>query len=459
MQLFNKRWKQEPEEIKAGIFDPGFNFTTGKIYLGPNLVLINDSTNYNQEARHYYHSPCFLFLPFSFFGGSGNGVSILVKDYGFLYEAMNLFGIRRLQGIRQFTYLPYYREDSHCDLAVLATPINSRFFHTMTATIMMEIWMRFQRYFSEEEINLGILLALLHDAATSSFGDMLKYFHADFDEEQNIERYIQLLDDQQKIIDFCKKYNINLQKVIRIIKGEEPSILWKVFKWFDRISYTAIDYMHIQPESLSEFGSGYCSLKPHPNFADCFLDLKLTSDRQNIVWEFSEKLLWFLFIRILLARNFYFNPECRSIEIYKGLQMKIFYPQFVTVDDLISKTEIQVFDLIEDRLKENPVLFAEFEGFQQLLKNTTFYFIEKTNQQIVGFHKPKKILLLRERCPIHGEKMFYYQKIKFKPGLDIVVRDPYTEKTAVLGDLSHRLIIEIKKNKTKIEQPICYFLR
>ncbi len=442
--LKNQTWV-ETEEIKDGIFD----FEKG--LLGPNLVLVDQMCG-NIGARHYYEDPIFVHIPFSNFSGI-NGKSILIK--GDIYNCtIGVFGLDRLHEIRQFTHLPYYNPKSDMDeRMIVGCPTHSRFYHTITSAVMLEIWMRKQGHYSEEIINFGILMALLHDAATSAFGDMMKYFYyADYDEEKNLRLYISGL-DQNIVKNFCIKYGIDLEKVLALFERKfnevspELSRLYYFFsKVVDRLSYTALDFSRVRPEteSLYEFELPELRFKDC-NFADCYLNFYFDGNGK-LICKNNREVYWFLLIRSLMARYFYFNPLGRSVEIYIAYRFKRFM-EYVTKTELVRKTECEILRLISSRVRKKDK--KELQEFNCLIDNLSMGYIEMIifEKMINSKHEleDKKLKLINE------------QKIKFHSGLSLFIENDGL--ILEISETKHHFVEFIRNNEAVIEQPIYYYLR
>lgn len=418
---------QNFQEISSSRFDLGQGF------LGPNLVLIDDRTGFNHDYSQAFEDQFLIInIPYSFLD---KRIMIIGQFY---HQALAAFGIYRLNSIKQFTQLFYYNPRNQT--IIVAEPYHTRFFHTLVASVIMEVWMRKKGYFSELEIKKGILLALLHDAATSAFGDMMKYFHkADFDEEKNIGLYIKLLPNQESITLFCQKYDVDLKEIISIISGKKESILWKVFSWIDRVAYTVCDYRHLSRElfPLYEFPD----LEIKPRFGDCFLDLDISNDHRQIECEYSENLTNFLFARAMLAKEFYFSPESRIREIFLAWKFNYFYPQHLSKEDLLIENEHKVTDLI----RSNPACnIDKVKEFFYLLKDGFPKLMEKI-KKVIKFH------YLDSQVDCSHERL-YLQQANFKSA-------NLAMKTAAdLNQLENdQRLTEIRGIETEINRPTCYY--
>lgn len=421
----NKRLSQ----MKEGIFDYEDDL------LGPNLIVLrpDDPDELWDMGREYvdiYHIPNTSFFQKKI---------IIVK--GKIYKDIFVtFGLDRIEHIKQFTHIPYVMDRENT--TIYGFPNHTRGLHSITAAIMIEIRMRMSGKFSEGEINTGIFMACLHDAATNTFGDMMKYFHKDdFDEEKNLEDYIKFNCRTDEVMRVCNKYQVDINEIIGAISHKKPNKIYKFFNWFDRINYTAWDWWHIKPPNdLSEFG--YPQIKmPLCDFGDCYLDIDYDDSSQTIIWDYSERLMQFLFVRSVLARNFYFNPLCRAVEIYIAHMFNYFYPKFVSKEELLRQIDYGILAYLAIRPEVDKKKFARFKYF---VNTTSVGLCDEINERIIS-NKRKR-----------GYIKLYKQEIKFKPGLDILVR--YKNRVLKIEEIDHPLIPLIRENKTMIEKPITYYI-
>lgn len=437
--------KDKIDAQKKGIFDLDRGF------LGPNLMLEENPHEHEEFDDHLDICQMIVFMPYLRLRKSSlSSIYAYSRVYvvGQIYfDAINAFYLDRLRRIKHFTHLPFIKNNEHGYKSLVAEIFvsgHSRFIHSLTAAVMIEIWMRWSKTFSESQINTAITMALLHDASTNAFGDTMKYFRrGEFDEEKNLALYIELIKKycakSEHIDVFQKKYHVDVCEIINAISYKIPNDLYKIFDIFDKLNYTAWDFRYIHPgKDLTEFG--YPGLSCPEEFVNAMFDMEFDHDLKQVVWNFSENLMWFVFVRSILSRHFYFNCSSRMVEMYLAKKFEEFYPKYILQEDMLLLTEEEILRKITEFKGMNKKHCDEFQDLC-FWATTDYEFIA---QEILSTTPRPNF----EKC--------HEQKMKFKSGLDWLVK--YKGKICQIRDTGHPLVKEIWKNTKEITKPVTYYL-
>lgn len=437
--------KDKIEAQKKGIFD------LDKGFLGPNLMLEENFFENEEFDDHLDVCQMIVFVPYlRLRKSSASSIYTYSRVYvvGQIYfDAIVAFYLDRLRRIKHFAHLPFIKNNEYGYKSLVAEIFvsgHSRFIHSLTAAVMIEIWMRCCKTFSESQINTAITMALLHDASTNAFGDMMKYFRRDeFDEEKNLDLYLDLIKkhcERSKDIDvFQEKYQVDVGEIINAISYKMPNDLYKIFDIFDKLNYTAWDFRYIHPgKDLTEFG--YSGQSCPKEFVNAMFDMEFDHVSKQVVWNFSENLMWFIFVRSILSRYFYFDCSSRVVEMYLAKRFEEFYPKYISQEDMLLMTEEEILGKIAECKGMSKKQFSEFHDLC-FWATTDYEFIAK--EVISTTPKPNF-----EKC--------HEQKMKFKSGLDWPVK--YKGRICRIRDTGHPLVKEIWKNTREITKPVTYYL-
>ncbi|KKR76836.1 MAG: hypothetical protein UU21_C0003G0029 [Candidatus Levybacteria bacterium GW2011_GWA2_40_8] len=216
---------------------------------------------------------------------------------GWIYEretigkAASIFPLWRLQEVRSLSFVSMTLEAQPNPLVALEQP-QTRFSHTLVVARTMEAIMR-NNDFDEQDIQTGIVAAMLHDIATPALGDATKKIDpANLDEE---DWWWEVLDEGSWA--YLESIGATREQIDDIIHNK--GILGQVLDIADRIGYTMID--------LERSGA---NIIPgiRPDIGNIFKDVRVDKETGRVYFEDYQRLGNFLYVRAWFFRNVYINP-------------------------------------------------------------------------------------------------------------------------------------------------------
>ncbi len=234
------------------------------------------------------------------------GVSYMLLDGGFVHQTEIAFVLRRLRGIRQLGYLD--DPSRWRGIEVESFFEHSRYVHSLDVFALATLIGTNCRL-SASELKVLQVAALTHDVLTPAGGDSIKNIDsAAFDEDA---RYADALTPAA-----CKhltKWHIDSAGVILTVQGQ--GVLGKILDIADKASYLARDLAAFVPKA--EYNEHYelsfldLNRRVQTNRLVCGAWDSVRVVRGQVAFSDAERLLDFLMVRVLMFRDFYYNPRAR----------------------------------------------------------------------------------------------------------------------------------------------------
>lgn len=286
-------------------------------------------------------------FPFSDFG-------YVVIDNGMLMKAADVFGLHRLNNIRQlaFLYDPVYRENNP---GMLSTHFNhTRFLHVLDTAALAGLIILNNKKELWEQRNLIRLAALTHDTLTPGGGDTTKLIDLKaFDEDVNYPELFK----RKGWSAFRDEYGIDENLLYDTILGK--GLFGRVLDIIDKISYTARDlwsylnklHLVLQTANLN-ISPGYLLIREHlelhPDVCSLWDCVRIIEG--SLIVTDRLRLAAFLKLRALMFKHLYYNAASRFPEyvITNYFLKKMYETGILTKDLLLEYGDWQVEQKIND---------------------------------------------------------------------------------------------------------------
>lgn len=290
-------------------FWSGLDFQRRQMNLNPDIYLINRTFLSEADQARFLHAlylnfetPNFTYgnpetdeedfhlsLPYSDING-------WVYETEFLAKARRRLDIEGLSGIRSLSQVSFAMVDQASDIAIpIAELPENRLNHSLVVARTMEAIMR-NNDFSEDEVNLGIVSALLHDIATPGAGDATKSLDPEVLHEEDY--WWENLDEEAW--KFIESTGADFTMIDNIIHNR--GVLGKILDIADRIGYVMLDLKQIGEDPIL------------PDLGNIYKDVVYDRERNEVYFNDSERLKVFLGIRAKLFRDVYINPYSQSTD-------------------------------------------------------------------------------------------------------------------------------------------------
>ncbi len=306
---------------------------------------------------------------------------------------------------------------------------HSRGDHSIVAAMMMELILR-HNGFSEHDVNLGILSALLHDIAIPPLSDYGKMAcPEELDEERNIDFVL----GDGSFDHIFRKYDVDRDEVIRTVRGEGVvgSLLNSDGVDVDKISYTGVDLSMSLNRPPWRRLFGRMRRFNDPYLFDLYEDVEVIDDKP--VFTDPERLFKFLMMRALMFEKVYFSPENRGREAYVVPELKgLWSGGKITRKDMLRASDITFLGYISKLVDRSvfDVLSRVASGFREIGRFGT---ADEANA-VGGFvDSPRRFNPATGTLTLIGGKRRSGRMV----GSDIVpFRDGYPEKAGQVEEIS-----------------------
>lgn len=221
--------------------------------------------------------------------------------------------LNRLNGIKALSFLSYVGPKPKDTYFIEFN--HTRLDHTLTVALITEEILK-QNGIPQDQINLAIVAALLHDIATPAYGDATKQVDIkNLDEE---DHWWEVLDKRGK--DFITQFGTR-QMIDGIIKNQ--GILGKALDIADRVTYAMKDMGEIQIKL--PFGKArsnpYCAelnkiITEYPKIGNIYKEVGVDQKKQNVFFNNADNLNVFLNLRAHLYRNLYLYPTNQARDLF-----------------------------------------------------------------------------------------------------------------------------------------------
>lgn len=226
--------------------------------------------------------------------------------------------LNRLNGIKALSFLSYvgprpkdtyFLEFSH-----------TRLDHSLTVALITEEILK-QNGIPQDQIDLGIIAALLHDIATPAYGDATK--QVDMKNLHEEDHWWEVLDKKGK--NFVTQFGTK-EIIDKIIKNQ--GVLGKVLDIADRITYTMKDMNGIQialpfgdKQSNPYFTELNKIIANYPKLGNIYKEVGVDQKKQDVFFNNADHLDIFLNLRAHLYQNLYLYPtnQARDFLIAKAI--------------------------------------------------------------------------------------------------------------------------------------------
>lgn len=285
-----------------------------------------------------------IFLPFSDLNG-------WVNEKETLSHARHALQIERLEEVRSLSNVAYtysLSEDGKQERIDFVDLTATRLLHSLVVAKTMEAIMR-NNDFTEEEINIGIAAALIHDRATPALGDATKTLDqkALHEEDHWSEGF------DEKAWEFLNSIGATQEIIDDIIHNDGP--LGKILDIADRIGYVMIDLWQTGEKPLN------------PQLGNIYKDVVYNKESGEVYFKDSKRLKNLLYERGRLFRYVYIGPDSQASDfVFASLLAPYYSPNGeegkLSPQDLRAMTDMDLIDFLSKQY-----------GFDK----TTFY--DRTN--------------------------------------------------------------------------------
>ena len=254
----------------------------------------------------------FEFLPYSDFRRWVPENSIYEK------ALQQIPALNRLTNVKCLSFLSYIGPDPKNMYFTEFT--HSRLDHTLTVALITEQILK-QNGFPQDQINLGIIAALLHDIATPAYGDATKQI--DMKNLHEEDHWWEVLDKKGK--DFATQFGTR-QTINEIIKNQ--GLLGKVLDISDRITYTMKDLnaLQVAPPQVGEKPNSYLAdlniiIANYPKIGNIYQEVGVDQRKQDVFFNNPDSLNVFLNLRAHLHQKLYMHPinQAKDLLVSKAI--------------------------------------------------------------------------------------------------------------------------------------------
>jgi|WetSurMetagenome_2_1015567.scaffolds.fasta_scaffold00473_17 HD superfamily phosphohydrolase len=263
-----------------------------------------------------------------------------------------IHALGRLNGIKALSFLSYvgpkpkdmyFTEFSH-----------SRLDHTLTVALINEAILK-QNGIPQDQMNLGIIAALLHDIATPAYGDATK--QVDIKNLHEEDHWWNVLDSKGK--KFIKQFGTK-QMIGNIIKNQ--GVLGKVLDISDRITYTMKDMSGIQitlPPPDQQLNPYLAELNTiianHPKIGNIYKEVGVDQKKHEVFFNNADALNVFLNLRAHLHQKLYLYPTNQARDLFIAKAISQIYSadgnSILSPNNLRSMSDYDLMQILADHYK------------------------------------------------------------------------------------------------------------
>lgn len=243
-----------------------------------------------------------IFLPFSDLSG-------WVYEKETLSRARRALPIERLDGVRSLSNVAYtysVSEDRKSERIDFVDLTATRLLHSLVVSRTMEAIMR-NNDFTEEEINIGIAAALLHDRATPALGDATKTLDQKALHEE--DHWSEGLDE--KAWEFLKNIGATREMIDDIIHNQ--GTMGEILDIADRIGYVMIDLWQTGEKPLNQ------------QLGNIYKDVVYDRESGEVYFKDRKRLRNLLYERGRLFRYAYIGPDSQASDFVFASLLAPFY--------------------------------------------------------------------------------------------------------------------------------------
>jgi HD superfamily phosphohydrolase len=368
---------------------------------------------------------------------SHTGLTYMIVEGGLCEDVASMFGLWRLQGIRQLGFLqaPWMAS------VKVNMPIaeHNRLVHSMDVMVVATM-IGYNNDLSPSQLNTLRVAAMTHDMGTPAGGDSVKFIDLPaLDEDANYQRLLRLFPERQRLWD---KYGIDEKVLMETIYNE--GLLGQILDVADKLAYTARDLWAC--ESFIQYGAR------HMNQGGLQVILDLLAEDQNpcSLWDnvsihgekigFTDvgRLERFLKIRALMFRELYLHPHARFGEwLVARVLVKTLYAQGVLTRDRLlemndSQLEAFLNQMYRGRRSFEESLIEDVSDVAQCRSFRTLDEAEAFKSELTRMGNPFALIEDNSR-PI---KTGVHLNIATQKGL-LPLKEAYPERAKIINDMAH----------------------
>lgn len=340
-----------------------------------------------------------IFLPFSDLNG-------WVYEGETLAKSRRAIGLERLGGVRSLSNVAYaYHTGERIDFVDLTA---TRLLHSLVVARTIEAIMR-NNDFPEEEINIGIAAALLHDRATPALGDATKSLDPQALHEEDY--WHEALDD--KAWEFLSEIGATREKLDDIIHNRGP--VGELLDIADKIGYVMIDLWQTGEGSLN------------PKLGNIYKDVVYDRESGQVYFRDRKRLRNLLYERGRLFRSVYIGADSQVADFVFANLLAPYYSRDgengkLTPKDLRAMTDMELVGFLaqqygfnKDNFYDRGNWYPQYEAYDNL--------VDALKGAIMRTGDPKiKVLGIKRRSG-------------FNPATDFKCWDEWLEKVVPIKDI------------------------
>ncbi|MCL4354256.1 HD domain-containing protein [Patescibacteria group bacterium] len=239
-----------------------------------------------------------------------------------IFQASEAFPAKRLNGVRQLSFLAYVGPDP---LRQLCPEFHhTRFDHTLVVARVMEQILKINAL-GEKEVDKGVVAAILHDIATPALGDAAKAIDPQGLNEET--HWQEMLDERGW--QYLASIGATPEEIGDIIQNK--GVLGKALDIADKVTYVLKDAHAITVSPVSPFVEDEYTadlrqeLRADPKIGNIYREAKIDKEKGEVYFEDPERLRRFLKIRAILHQKLYMHPASQGRDLKFASLLKPFY--------------------------------------------------------------------------------------------------------------------------------------
>ena len=279
------------------------------------------------------------------------GFGYVLPDTGMASDAIQVFNLHRLSGIKQLSFLhdPVLKEHDRSVGALMFE--HTRYCHVLDVHAVANI-IATNIKLDEQSSNIVNTAGISHDALTPAGGDSVKLIDpAMFDEDAHFPEL--LVGDVWE--EYRQRFNIDRDILVKTILGE--GLLGRILDVADKSSYLARDVNAYLMRTGAKKDARNTNLYTVADIVSndpyvCALWESARLCKGSLVFGNIDRVSQFLKLRALMFRGLYYNPYSRFFEylIGKGVVKYLYENKFVTLKELLEQQDYWIERKIDEVL-------------------------------------------------------------------------------------------------------------
>lgn len=361
-----------------------------------------------------------------------------IEEDGWLDEALNTAPFWRTGDLGQLGYLvaplPVALNPWE-EISFMDEPFrHTRWIHARLSAAMADVLLA-RLGFSFVERAPIVLAVAYHDVATPAGGDPIKRIDpAHLDEELNFAWVLQQHGLDKK---WERQFGFDLRQAAAWVRNEGmPGFL---LDFLDKLSYVTLDCHEL---GLQRDGQTRRFCLEHQLFADVWLDLQCSEDRQRLAFTDPRRLYDFLMARAHVSSELYYNPFARTYDyLLTDVVGELYRRGLVSWQDLVTWNKSELLRKVKEIVESKRSIIRAFRDLADLIP----HILEP--QQLAFQWFPTR----EERdafAAVLGDRLHHLDETKpFKTGLDWPVFTSPDERQSIAplrSFLSEQQIFELE---------------